>query len=104
MSFNASELFDQVDGALAAAGTSQELVFAAVAEAITEAFEGPPPPGLQAQVYVLAVLLGVELLVVLASIGLRVWLGRRSCWLFERRQTRLGTYIVPNASFTCVPV
>ena len=100
MSWNASLLFDEVETALAASSANPALVFAGVAEVTLGVLEGPPPAGLLTQTYVQAGVLGLELFAMAASIGCRVWLGRRSRWLFERRQTRFGTYIAPNASFT----
>ncbi len=36
----------------------------------------------------------------LGSVGIRIYLGRKSCWLFKLQHTPLGTYLCPNFSFT----
>lgn len=99
MSYNASALFAHAEAALAAANASERLVFESVLDTVVDTLERRPPAGLFRQVYALAVILGVEIVMMGVSIGMRVWLGRQSRWVFELRQTRFGTYITPNASF-----
>lgn len=97
--FNATLIFAEVDGALGGSASPAELL-AAAALTLEDKFGPTAPAQKHAEWTVSSVVLAIELGMVLAAMGVKVWMGNG--WLFRRVETAGGVFVGPNFGFVSV--